>query len=164
MSLISPREVDYLREQFKETVKQLGVRFTYQYPLGNNVDDFAQPAPDGYSCELEVYGIFDGEPKLKTYRNLGWVVEKNDNLPFLIHIPFDTEHIQKGALFKTAGQLTGIEARIFQVTELTTELVCPDHIVCQIVPLVGNTPPRTAETRREIAQKNSQPRRFMRND
>lgn len=164
MSLISDREVDYLRKQFNETVKQLGVLFKYQYPLGNNIDDFAQPAPDGYSEELDVYGIFDGEPKLKTYRNLGWVVEKSDNLPFLIHIPFDTKRIQKGALFKTAGQLTGIEPRVFQVVELTAGLVCPDHIICQIVPLVGNTPPRTAETRRDIAIKNAKPRRFMRDD
>ena len=164
MSLISDREVDYLRRQFEETVKQLGILFKYQYPLGNDVDSFAQPAPDGYSTEREVYGIFDGEPKLKTYRNLGWVVEKSDNLPFLIHVPFNTERLQRGALFKIAGQLTGIEERIFQVTELTTGLVCPDHIVCQIVPLAGNTPPRTAETRREVALKNKEPRRFMRED
>ena len=161
MGLISEQEVIYLREQFNETVKQLGVPFIYQYPLGNNLDDFAQPAPDGYSVELEVYGLFDGEPKLKTYRNLGWVVEKGDNPPFLLHIPFDTPHIQKGALFKISGQFTGIEARVFQVTELTTGLVCPDHIVCQIVPLVGNTPPQTKETRRDVAIKNSQPRRFL---
>ena len=161
MSLISEREVEYLRSQFKETVKQLGVCFKYQYPLGNDLDSFAQPAPDGYSREIEVYGIFDGEPKLKTYRNLGWVVEKSDNLPFLIHIPFDTERIQKGALFKISGQITGIQERVFQVTELTSGLVCPDHIVCQIVPLVGNTPPKIKETRRDIAIKNAEPRRFM---
>lgn len=161
MSLISSREVEYLRCQFKETVEQLGVCFRYQYPLGNNLDDFAQPAPDGYSRELQVYGIFDGEPKLKTYRNLGWVVEKSDNLPFLIHIPFDTERIQKGALFHINGQITGIAERTFQVTELTTELVCPDHIVCQIVPLIGNTPPKVAESRREVAIKNKDPRRFI---
>ena len=161
MSLIREDEVLYLRRQFKETVKQLGILFKYQYPLGNDLDDFSQPAPDGYSRELEVYGIFDGEPKLKTYKNLGWVVEKGDNLPFLIHIPFDTEHIQKGALFKISGQITGIQERVFQVTELSTGLVCPDHIVCQIVPLVGNTPPRTKETRRDIAKKNAEPRRFM---
>lgn len=164
MGLILEREVEYLRRQFNETVKQLGVCFKYQYPLGNDLDTFSQPAPDGYSREIEVYGIFDGEPKLKTYRNLGWVVEKSDNLPFLIHIPFDTEHIQKGALFKISGQMTGIQERIFQVTELSTGLVCPDHIVCQIVPLAGNTPPRVAESRRDVALKNSEPRRFMKKE
>ena len=161
MSLIVSAEVEYMRKQFKATVVQLGVLFKYRYPLNNNVDNYNQPAPDGYSTESDVYGIFEGEPKLKTYRNLGWVVEKSDNLPFLIHIPFDTPHIQKGCLFKTDGQITGIEPRLFQVTELTTSLICPDHIICQIVPLVGNTAPKTAETRRDIAKKNSQPRRFM---
>lgn len=164
MGLIASREVEYLRQQFKQTVEQIGVCFKYQYPLGNNLDDFAQPDPDGYSEELNVYGIFDGEPKLKTYRNLGWVVEKSDNLPFLIHIPFDTKNIQKNALFEISGQITGIKERVFQVTELSTALVCPDHIICQIVPLVGNTLPRSAETRRDIAKKNAQPRRFMSNN
>ena len=161
MSLIVPKEVDYLRTQFKLTVMQLGVLFKYRYPLNNAVDQNNQPAPDGYSTESDVYGIFDGEPKLKTYRNLGWVVEKGDNPPFLIHIPFDTPHIQKGCLFEIEGQVTSIESRLFQVTELTIGLVCPDHIVCQIVPLVGNTAPRTAETRRDIEKKNSTPRRFI---
>lgn len=161
MSLIVPKEVIYLRAQFKNAVVQLGVPFGYRYPLNNAVDQNNQPAPDGYSTESEVYGIFDGEPKLKTYRNLGWVVEKGDNPPFLIHIPFDTPHIQKGCLFEIKGQITSIESRLFQVTELTTALVCPDHIVCQIVPLVGNTAPKTAETRRDIAKKNSEPRRFL---
>lgn len=161
MSLIVPAEVEYLRAQFKLTVVQLGVLFKYRYPLNSNVDMYDQPAPDGYSTESDVYGIFDGEPKLKTYRNLGWAVEKNDNLPFLIHVPFDTPHIQKGCLFSIDGQVTEIEARLFQVTELTTGLVCPDHIICQIVPLVGNTAPRTMETRRDVARKNSEPRRFI---
>ena len=161
MSLIREEEVQYLRDAFKETVRQLGVPFIYQYPLGNDIDSFAQPAPDSYSREIEVYGIFDGEPKLKTYKNLGWVVEKNDNLPFLIHVPFDTERIQKNALFKIKGQFTGIPDRLFQVTELSTALVCPDHIVCQIVPLVGNTPPMIKETRRDVALLNAEPRRFM---
>lgn len=161
MGLISEREVTYLRKQFAEALKQLGVPFKYQYPLGNNVDMYNQPAPDGYSVEYDVYGIFDGDPKLKTYKNLGWVVEKSDNLPFLIHIPFDTPHIQKGCLFRTSGLITGIEERVFQVVELSSSLMCPDHIVCQVVPLVGNTPPRTAETRRDVASKNKEPRRFL---
>lgn len=161
MSLIVPAEVEYLRSQFKLTVEQLGVLFKYRYPLNNNADLYNQPAPDGYSTEFDVYGIFEGEPKLKTYRNLGWAVEKNDNLPFLIHIPFDTPHIQKGCLFEISGQVTEIAARLFQVTELTAGLVCPDHIICQIVPLVGNTPPETEKTRRDIALENSKPRRFI---
>lgn len=99
MSLIVPEEIDYLRQQFKFTVKQVGVLFQYRYPLNNKIDYFNQPAPDGYSERMPVYGIFEGEPKLKTYRNLGWVVEKSDNLPFLIHVPFDVPHIQRGCLF-----------------------------------------------------------------
>lgn len=161
MSLIIPEEIEYMRSQFNATVRELGIEFQYRYPLNNNIDSFNQPAPDGYSERMSIFGIFDGEPKLKTYRNLGWVVEKNDNLPFLIHIPFDTPHIQRGCLFEIKGQITAIESRLFQVTELSTGLVCPDHIVCQIVPLVGNTRPQTEQTARDIARKNSEPRRFL---
>lgn len=161
MSLIVEREIEYLRRQFRFAVEQLGVQFMYRYPLNNDIDKFNQPAPDGYSEKIPVYGVFEGEPKLKTYKNLGWVVEKNDSLPFLIHVPFDTPHIQRGCLFEIDGQITSIESRLFQVTELTTGLVCPDHIICQIVPLVGNSRPLTQETERDIAKKNSEPRRFL---
>lgn len=161
MSLIVEKEIEYLRRQFKFAVEQIGVQFMYRYPLNNAIDVFNQPAPDGYSERIPVYGVFEGEPKLKTYRNLGWVVEKSDNLPFLIHIPFDTPHIQRGCLFEIDGQITSIESRLFQVTELSTGLVCPDHIICQIVPLVGNSRPLTQETERDIAKKNSEPRRFL---
>ena len=160
MSLIVEKEIEYLRRQFRFAVEQIGVQFMYRYPLNNAIDVFNQPAPDGYSERIPVYGVFEGEPKLKTYRNLGWVVEKSDNLPFLIHIPFDTPHIQRGCLFEIDGQITSIESRLFQVTELSTGLVCPDHIICQIVPLVGNSRPLTQETERDIAKKNSEPRRF----
>lgn len=161
MSLIVANEIEYLRRQFKFAVEQIGVQFMYRYPLNNAIDVFNQPAPDGYSERIPIYGVFEGEPKLKTYRNLGWVVEKSDNLPFLIHIPFDTPHIQRGCLFEIDGQITSIESRLFQVTELSTGLVCPDHIICQIVPLVGNSRPLTQETERDIAKKNSEPRRFL---
>ncbi len=161
MSLIVEKEIEYLRRQFRFAVEQIGVQFMYRYPLNNAIDVFNQPAPDGYSERIPVYGVFEGEPKLKTYRNLGWVVEKSDNLPFLIHIPFDTPHIQRGCLFEIDGQITSIESRLFQVTELSTGLVCPDHIICQIVPLVGNSRPLTRETERDIAKKNSEPRRFL---
>ncbi len=161
MSLIVEKEIEYLRRQFRFAVEQIGVQFMYRYPLNNAIDVFNQPAPDGYSERIPVYGVFEGEPKLKTYRNLGWVVEKSDNLPFLIHIPFDTPHIQRGCLFEIDGQITSIESRLFQVTELSTGLVCPDHIICQIVPLVGNSRPLTQETERDIAKKNSEPRRFL---
>lgn len=161
MGLIVEKEIEYLRRQFRFAVEQIGVQFMYRYPLNNAIDVFNQPAPDGYSERIPVYGVFEGEPKLKTYRNLGWVVEKSDNLPFLIHIPFDTPHIQRGCLFEIDGQITSIESRLFQVTELSTGLVCPDHIICQIVPLVGNSRPLTQETERDIAKKNSEPRRFL---
>ena len=161
MSLIVPEEIEYLREQFKHTVYEVGVEFQYRYPLNNNIDFFNQPAPDGYSERMPVFGIFEGAPKLTTYRTLGWVVEKTDNLPFLIHVPFDVPHIQRGCLFEIDGQVTSIETRLFQVTQLTTGLVCPDHIVCQIVPLVGNHRPLTEQTERDIAKKNSEPRRFL---
>lgn len=161
MSLIVPQEIEYLRKQFKFTVEQIGVEFRYKYPLNNSIDFFNQPAPEGYSEGESVYGIFDGDPKLETYKNLGWVVEDNDNLPFLIHVPFDVPHIQRGCLFESDGQITSIESRLFQVTKLTTALVCPDHIVCQIVPLVGNTRPLTEEDERDLAKKNSEPRRFI---
>ena len=60
MSLIVPAEIEYLREQFKTVVLQIGVQFMYRYPLNNAIDFFNQPAPDGYSEKMPVYGVFEG--------------------------------------------------------------------------------------------------------
>ena len=76
---------------------------------------------------------------------MGWVVENDSDLPFLIHCSFSLPHVQRDSVFRIAGQYAEIPDRVFRVTEITYDLQCADHLICQIVPvyddnIVGRTP------------------------
>lgn len=125
-----------------------GIPCKYQFP--NMADSNAQGEPviDSYSDMIETNIFFDGTPKVKTYKRLGWVVENDKDLPFLIHCSFHLQNLQKDSLFHLSGQYTGMPDRTFRVTELTCDLQCPDHMVCQVVPVYDKQ--TVGRTRKEI--------------
>lgn len=82
--------------------------------------------------------FFEGNPKVKTFKRFGWVVENDQDLPFLIHCSFNLPHVQRDSIFRIAGQYAEIPDRIFKVTEISYDLVAPDHLVCQVIPVYDN--------------------------
>jgi hypothetical protein len=106
---------------------------------------------DSYSDMIGTHIFFDGNPKVKTYKRLGWVVENDKNLPFLVHCSFNLKNLQKDCLFHIAGQYTNMPDRVFRVTELTCDMQAPDHMVAQVVPVydksvVGRTKKEVEKT------------------
>lgn len=148
-SLIGP-DVEILRDAYDEALELQGIPCVYQFP--NMVDANAQGEPviDSYSEERETHIFFDGSPKLKTYKRLGWVVENDKDLPFLIHCSFHLDRLQRDCLFTIAGYYAGLPARVFRVTELTSDMMCPDHIVAQVIPVYDKQ--TVGRTQAEIAQ------------
>ncbi len=110
-----------------------------------------EPVIDSYSDFIDIHIFFDGNPKVKTIKRLGWVVENNQNLPFLIHCSYHLPELQKDSLFHISGQYTGMSDRVFRVTELTCDIQAPDHLVAQVVPVYENQ--TVGETETEIAEK-----------
>ena len=49
------------------------------------------------------YVFFDGNPKVKTFKRYGWVVENDKDLPFLIHCSWNLAHVQKDAFNPCSG-------------------------------------------------------------
>ena len=43
---------------------------------------------------IDTHIFFDGNPKVKTYKRLGWFVANDENLPFLVHCSFHLPHLQ----------------------------------------------------------------------
>ena len=81
---------------------------------------------------------------MKTFKRLGWVVENDKELPFLIHCSFNLPNVQRDSIFRISGQYTELPERVFRVTEISYDIQAPDHIVCQVVPvydkqIVGRT-------------------------
>ena len=133
VNLIGP-DIQLMRRRYDEALQMQGIPCKYQYPHLAQSNNQGEPVIDSYSDMVPTHIFFDGNPKVKTYKRLGWVVENNQDLPFLIHCSFNLDGLQKDSLFHLSGQYTGLGDRIFRVTELTCDLQAPDHMIAQVVP------------------------------
>ena len=131
-------DVKIMRAYYDEALKAQGIPAKYQYPHMADTNTQGESVIDSYSIPEDVFIFFEGAPKLKTFKRYGWVVEKSDDLPFLIHCSFNLKHLQKDCLFEIAGQHADLPSRKFRVTELTTDIQCPDHIVAQVIPVYND--------------------------
>ena len=137
VNLIGP-DIRLMRKRYDEALVMRGVPCKYQYPLMATTNASSDPVIDSYSDIIETHIFFDGNPKMKTFKRYGWVVENDDNLPFLIHCSFNLPSVQKDSIFSIGGQYSELPDRVFRVTEITQDLQAPDHIICQVVPVYGD--------------------------
>lgn len=158
--LYTQEDVDLGREYFKESCELYGIDIDYRYPIGNGENVQGEPDPFTYSPTIKIRGIFEGTPKASTFKKLGWAVENQKELPFLIHLPWDVPKIQRNCIVTFSGAFSGVPARSFLVTELTTSLILPSCITCQIVPLRGGKLPEQ-ETVVEKKERLSRPYTFL---
>lgn len=137
-------DIKLMRKRYDEALLLLGVPVQYQYPNLPESNTFGEAVVDSYSELIDTHVIFDGTPKIKTYKRYGWVVANDENLPFLIHCSYNLPKLQKDCIFRFSGQYSDMPDKIFRVTEMSYDLQCADHIVCQVVPvydkqIVGRT-------------------------
>lgn len=143
-NLIGP-DIKLMRARYDEALQLQGIPVKYQYPNLPGTNSQGEAVIDSYSEPIETNIFFEGNPKLRTFKRFGWVVENSQDLPALIHCSFNLPHVQRDAVFRIAGQYTDMPERVFKVTEMTMDVQCPDHLVCQVVPvyedqIVGRTP------------------------
>lgn len=144
-------DIKIMRLRYDEALEMMGIPARYQYPSLPDTNNQGEPVIDSYSVPEDVYIFFDGNPKLKTFKRLGWVVENDSELPFLIHCSFHLKHLQKDCIFEISGQHADLPGRKFRVTELTTDLQAPDHVTCAVIPcynkqIVGRTEKEVEKT------------------
>lgn len=128
-------DIVLMRARYDEALEMQGIPAKYQFPVLPDTNVQGEAVVDTYSEYIETHIFFESSPKIKTYKRYGWVVENDKDLPFLIHCSFNLKNLQKDALFSFSGMYTGMPDRVFRVTELTCDLQCPDHMVCQVVPV-----------------------------
>lgn len=128
-------DIVIMRSYYDEALEMQGIPVKYQIPHLASSNTQGEPVIDSYSEPIDTHIFFDGNPKVKTYKRLGWVVENDKALPFLIHCSFNLPNLQKDCLFHISGQYTGMPDRIFRVIELTSDMQAPDHMVAQVVPV-----------------------------
>lgn len=152
-------DVKIMRDYYDDALNMQGIPAKFQYPMYADTNTQGEPVIDSYSVPEDVFIFFEGAPKLRTFKRLGWVVENSDELPFLIHCSFNLQHLQRDCLFEIAGQYADLPSRKFRVTELTTDIQCPDHVTCQVIPVYKH--PAVGETRTEVAKKYSTSNHFL---
>lgn len=150
MNLIGP-DITLMRARYDEALQLQGIPCKYQYPSLASTNVQGETVVDTYSDEIDTSIFFDGNPKVKTFKRYGWVVENDKELPFIVHCSFNLPHMQRDCIFRIQGQYTELPDRIFKVTEISYDIQAPDHIVCQIVPvydkqIVGRTPKEVEKT------------------
>ena len=160
--LIGP-DIKLFRKRYDEALSQQGIPCLYQFPNLAKANEQGEPEIDSYSEPMPTYVFYEGNPKAKTYKRFGWVVDNDKDLPFLIHCSWDLPKLQKDSIFSIAGEYSELPERKFRVTEISYDLQAPDHLVCQIVP-VANGQPIVGRTRKEIAQTFNSSNHFIKKD
>lgn len=152
-------DIKLMRSRYDEALMLQGVPCKYQFPLMAEANASGDPEIDSYSDYYDTHVFFEGNPKMKTFKRYGWVVENDQNLPFLIHCSFNLPHVQKDSIFTISGQYSELPDRIFRVTEITQDIQAPDHIICQVVPVYGDNP--VSRTKKETQKQYSTSNHFL---
>lgn len=153
-------DIKIMRVRYDEALDMQGIPCKYQYPNMPDTNAQGESVIDSYSEMIDTHIFFDGNPKVKTYKRFGWVVENNQDLPFLVHCSFNLPFLQRDSLFHLSGQYTGMPDRVFRVTELTCDLQAPDHIVAQVVPVYDKQ--TVGRTKKEIEKTFNKSNYFLR--
>lgn len=160
-NLIGP-DILLMRNRYDEALKLRGIPAKYQHPLNPTTNESGDPVIDMYSPEEDVYIFLESNPKVKTLKRLGWVVDtQKDQLPMIIHVSWNTKNLQRDSIFSFSGLYANIPDRRFRVTEITYDLECPDHLVCKVVPVYDNN--IVGRTDKEVAQTFNKSNKFIKN-
>jgi hypothetical protein len=159
--LIGP-DILLMRKRYNEALSMQGIPCTYQFPNIAKANEQGEADIDSYSEPMDTHIFFDGNPKVKTFKRYGWVVDGDKDLPFLIHCSWDLPKVQKDSVFSMSGLYSELTERKFRVTEITYDMMAPDHLICQVVP-IANGQPITGRTRKEISNTFNQSTHFLKN-
>lgn len=153
-------DIKLMRSRYDEALDMQGIPCKYQYPNMPDTNAQGEAVIDSYSEMIDTHIFFDGNPKVKTYKRFGWVVENNQDLPFLVHCSFNLPFLQRDCLFHMSGQYTGMPDRVFRVTELTCDFQAPDHMVAQVIPVYDKQ--TVGRTKKEIEKTFNKSNHFLR--
>lgn len=68
-------DIKLMRARYDEALEMQGIPCKYQFPNIATTNEQGEPLVDSYSDMIETHIFFEGTPKVKTFKRLGWVVE-----------------------------------------------------------------------------------------
>lgn len=136
--LLLNNDIKLHRGYFDEMIRLLGIQVIYRAPLPDKHYTTYAEIESNYAEPILVGCIFDEHPTQQTLKKMGWVAELQQNSSF-IHVPYDLPNLQQGALFIVPSGIDNAKGRLFRVVSMSTSMVYPASITCEIVPEYENT-------------------------
>lgn len=136
--LLLNNDIKLHRGYFDEMIRLLGIQVIYRAPLPDKHYTTYAEIESNYAEPILVGCIFDEHPTQQTLKKMGWVAELQQNSSF-IHVPYDLPDLQQGALFIVPSGIDNAKGRLFRVVSMSTSMVYPASVTCEIVPEYENT-------------------------
>lgn len=136
--LLNEKDIKLHRGYFKEMCKLIGAKVIYRANRPDKHWTSYAEIDSNYFEPILVDCIFNEFPDQKTMKKLGWVAELDENAS-LISVPYDTPNIQVGALFIIPSAIDNSVGRLFRVVKMSTIMIYPASITCELVPEYENT-------------------------
>lgn len=144
--LLLTKDIKLHRFYFKEMVKLLGINCQYYAPRNNKHYDKLGDLSTDYFPPETVGCIFQEHPDQKTMKKMGWVSELQEGSS-IIHLPYDLNNLQVGALVLVPSGLDNVDGRLFRIIAMQNIMVYPASIACELAPEYISTdePPLTQD-------------------
>ena len=136
--LLNKQDILLQRSYFNELVTMIGVNVKHRAPRPDKHYTTYAEIQGNYFEHEQVGCIFVEHVDQKTMKKLGWNAELNTSAA-LISVPYDLAGLQKGSLFYIPSAFDNTSERLFRVTELSSIMIYPASITCQLVPEYENT-------------------------
>lgn len=132
--LISEKNIKLHRLWFKQMANTIGVKVGYRAPRPDkHYTTYAEVDSNFEKAEV-IDCIFEEHPEQQTLKKLGWAAELQENAS-IIHVPYDLHGLQKGAIFLIPSALDNTRGRVFRVEKLSTIMIYPASIACELIEL-----------------------------
>lgn len=136
--LLNKQDILLQRSYFNELVTMIGVNVKHRAPRPDKHYTTYAEIQGNYFEPEQVGCIFVEHVDQKTMKKLGWNAEL-DTSAAIISVPYDLNGLQKGSLFYIPSAFDNTPERLFRVTELSSIMIYPASITCQLVPEYDNT-------------------------
>ena len=136
-TLLTP-DIKLQRNYFVEMCDLIGIKVIYRAPLPGKHWTLYTEVDSNYNKPQVVSCIFNEHPDQRTMKKLGWVSELDESAS-IISVPYDLQDIQVGALFIIPSAIDNAKGRLFRVSRMSTIMVYPASITCEIVPEYEDT-------------------------
>lgn len=131
--LLLNKDIKLQRTWFKEMTRLLGINCQYFAPRDSKEFDKYGDLQTKYFNPITVGVIFQDHPDQKTLKKMGWVAELQESSS-IIHVPYDLDRLQVGALFSIPSGIDGAPPRRFRVISMQNIMIYPASIACEIAP------------------------------